>query len=230
MDSFWLFGAIWAVIGALMSALLIRRSDVSRVGYKDARQMLSAIVSALTVRIQKLERLTDRLSDEVEIMRAKRTPTMTEAEVRTALLEYVQGWETNLKQVMQMLDELQMNVGRIDTEVQNVRTGFDHIKASDKVEGTDLGVVTENTFARLSGTERRVLLLLYEGPKSAPEIGELAGRSREHSGRLMKMLFEQGFVERETHRQPYRYMLNGKIREALSRSTIQTATQFERQS
>ena len=62
-------------------------------------------------------------------------------------------------------------------------------------------------------TELQVLALLFEqGPKSAPEIGHLVGRSREHSARLMKKLFEEGYVKRDQSRIPFRYSLVDRVR------------------
>ncbi len=62
-------------------------------------------------------------------------------------------------------------------------------------------------------TELQVLTLLAEeGPKSAPEIGRLVGRSREHSARLMKRLYEEGYVRRDQTRIPFRYSLVERVR------------------
>jgi Sugar-specific transcriptional regulator TrmB len=62
-------------------------------------------------------------------------------------------------------------------------------------------------------TELQVLnLLAAEGPKSAPEIGVAVGRSREHTARLMKRLYEEGYVRRDQTRTPFRYSIVEKIR------------------
>src|SRR5712692_7329087 len=59
------------------------------------------------------------------------------------------------------------------------------------IPGGEAGSLSSITTA----TELQVLgLLAEEGPKSAPEIGRVVGRSREHSARLMKKLFEEGYV------------------------------------
>jgi len=68
-------------------------------------------------------------------------------------------------------------------------------------------------------TELQVLALLSEqGPKSAPEIGHDVGRSREHSARLMKKLFEEGYVKRDQSRIPFRYSLVDRVRASFVRS------------
>jgi predicted transcriptional regulator len=91
-----------------------------------------------------------------------------------------------------------------------------------------VGVVTGDVLAKLSDTEKQVLQLLVEGPKSAPEIGRLTGKSREHTARVMKALFEQRFVERETYRQPYEYRLNDKVRGVLIQN-VEAPTECEQQ-
>jgi biotin operon repressor len=54
-------------------------------------------------------------------------------------------------------------------------------------------------------TETKVLRLLAEGPKSSAEIKERVGRSREHTARLMKALFDRGLVVRNDRNKPYVY-------------------------
>jgi CRP-like cAMP-binding protein len=63
-------------------------------------------------------------------------------------------------------------------------------------------------------TELQVLTMLAnEGPKSAPEIGRVLGRSREHTARLMKKLFEEGYVRRDQTRIPFRYSLVERVKQ-----------------
>src|SRR6266849_5993418 len=69
-----------------------------------------------------------------------------------------------------------------------------------------------------TATELQVLgLLAEEGPKSAPEIGRVVGRSREHSARLMKKLFEEGYVRRDQTRIPFRYSLVERVKQTFKK-------------
>lgn len=56
-------------------------------------------------------------------------------------------------------------------------------------------------------------LLAREGAKTAPEIGRLVGRSREHTARLMKKLLDEGYVLREQTRIPFRYSLSERVKQ-----------------
>ncbi len=60
-----------------------------------------------------------------------------------------------------------------------------------------------------------VLKLLVEGPKRSREIEGLIGRSREHTARVMKKLFEMNYVTRDTTSKPYTYAITDSGRTAL---------------
>ncbi len=68
-------------------------------------------------------------------------------------------------------------------------------------------------------TELQVLTLLAdEGPKSAPEIGRVVGRSREHTARLMKKLFDEGYVRRDQTRIPFRYSTVERVKQSFTKA------------
>lgn len=54
-------------------------------------------------------------------------------------------------------------------------------------------------------TEAKVLRLLVEGPRTTGQIKEQVGKSREHTARLMKSLFDRGLVVRNDRNKPYMY-------------------------
>jgi len=73
-------------------------------------------------------------------------------------------------------------------------------------------------------TELHVLTMLAnEGPKSAPEIGRIVGRSREHTARLMKRLFEEGYIRRDQTRIPFRYSLVERLKQSFVRQEARDA-------
>ncbi len=81
------------------------------------------------------------------------------------------------------------------------------------------GDIKDIKFARLTATEMKVLkVLATSGPKTASEIREIIGKTREHSGRLMKKLFLEGYVERDTTTIPYTYRISKRIKDSLELS------------
>jgi len=70
----------------------------------------------------------------------------------------------------------------------------------------------------LEPTERVVLQLLMERPRTSIEIKVLVKKSREHSARLMKTLFERRLVSRADEKKPFVYELTEEGRRYLSMS------------
>jgi len=57
-----------------------------------------------------------------------------------------------------------------------------------------------------------VLRLITDKPMTSRDIQITLGRSREHTSRLMKKLFEDGYVTRNTNSKPYSYSITEKGR------------------
>lgn len=82
----------------------------------------------------------------------------------------------------------------------------------------------DKAMASLTETEVAVLeFLSAEGPKTAPEIKEKVGLSREHTARLMKKLYEEGYLERETGKLPFTYSVKKEMEKLLKRPEPPTA-------
>jgi DNA-binding Lrp family transcriptional regulator len=57
-----------------------------------------------------------------------------------------------------------------------------------------------------------------EGAKTAPEIKDRVHLSREHTARLMKKLYEEGYVERETGKIPFKYNIKKEMAKLLKKT------------
>jgi len=68
----------------------------------------------------------------------------------------------------------------------------------------------------LDATELAVIRLLEVKPRSSVEIKELTGKSREHAARLMKELFDEELVSRDSSKKPFVYQLTDEGRKYLA--------------
>jgi predicted transcriptional regulator len=66
-------------------------------------------------------------------------------------------------------------------------------------------------------------ILATEGAKTSKELHGRVGRSREHFARLMKKLYERGYVDRDTSKTPFVYAINDGIAERVLEVTEQVA-------
>ncbi len=82
----------------------------------------------------------------------------------------------------------------------------------------------EKALAPLTETEVSVLeMLASEGSKTAPEIKERIKLSREHTARLMKKLYEEGYLERDTGKIPFKYSVKKEMEKILRKTESKAA-------
>ncbi len=81
----------------------------------------------------------------------------------------------------------------------------------------------EKALAPLTETELSVLeILALEGPKTAPDIKDRIKLSREHTARLMKKVYEEGYVERDTSKIPFKYRIKKEMEKLLKKTERET--------
>lgn len=82
----------------------------------------------------------------------------------------------------------------------------------------------EKALAQLTETELSALeILASEGPKTAPEIKGKIRLSREHTARLMKKLYEEGYLERDTGKIPFKYSVKKEMEKLLKKTESNAA-------
>jgi len=87
-----------------------------------------------------------------------------------------------------------------------------------KIEAV-IPIKREKALAPLTETELSVLdLLATEGAKTAPEVRDKIKLTREHTARLMKKLYEAGYLERDTRKIPYAYRVKKEMLRILKKT------------
>ncbi len=82
----------------------------------------------------------------------------------------------------------------------------------------------DKALAPLTQTELSVLeVLAGEDKKTAPEIRIRINLTREHTARLMRKLYEDGYLERDTGKIPYAYSLKDEMRKILRKTGVEAS-------
>ena len=84
-----------------------------------------------------------------------------------------------------------------------------------QVIGSAVPTMEENSALDVqNSTMEYILKLLSERPRSSREIQSSIGRTREHTSRLMKKLYEIRLVDRQSNSRPYKYAItrSGRIK------------------
>ena len=209
---------LWTVYSTILSLILLGTTFLTArwalAGFKQSRQALreaasyvSAIVSALSPRIEYLEVVTTQLRDTIAVESAKSSnfeaSHVTLESKFDALAKSVEELVVKHKEMLHELDQLG---SRLDNPPSTPTMSL-----SQPLTALPPDAVVE----RLTPTERRTLEVLTEGPLPAPELGKRLNKSREHMARLMKRLYLEGYVDRDADRPPFRYKLNDKLRSSL---------------
>jgi len=226
-----------AIIDVISGAVLIfalfvagrsvRAFRQSRQAVNESASLLQVIVSSLSQRIQSSESVLNSLNSRFQDADRRGNQLETaHADIRLAYL-----------QVLRHLEEILSNDKRLIIELEQMKTKF--AASQQKPPPSELALNSQRSLtagiggdilASLTDTERQTLeILLKEGPKAAPELGRKLRKSREHTSRLMKKLYLEGYVERESNRAPFRYKVSEIVRKTMdSRQEPVTAKASEK--
>ena len=190
--------------------------DIARLFFDSFSKRVGAVedgMKTMSSEIEKLKVSTDRsqLSDLVLLERLQKAESL----VRESL--------TSIKQVVEISRQVEevpvmktAPIGASEFTSDPVRVDAQEAFLARRVLAPvrELGTLPSIT----TPTELQVLTLLAnEGPKSAPEIGQVVGRSREHTARLMKKLYEEGYIRRDQTRIPFRYSLVERVKQTFKK-------------
>ena len=120
----------------------------------------------------------------------------------TSAMSGLSGLELKIKDIEASQETLKVKIAGFEEQIQKLTVAPPDIRREIPV----IPLKRDKALAALTDTEIAVLeMLSKEGAKTAPEIKERLQLSREHTARLMKKLYEEGYLERETGKIPFRY-------------------------
>jgi predicted transcriptional regulator len=124
----------------------------------------------------------------------------------TQLPAQLTGVTQKITEVVKSQDDLRERIASLEGK----------LTASDLSMNTAIPIKQDKALAFLTSTELSVLeILANEGEKTAPEIKTRVNLTREHTARLMKKLYEKGYLERTTGRIPFAYRIKEEMRKIL---------------
>ena len=192
----------------------VRGFRQSRQAVTESASVLGVIVDSLTSRIESSESVVLKLrADFQTIARRSVDAESRQSDLQASYLQvlrYLQDAMSNEKRLIVELEQLKSRLVSIEELPAERASAVAQVRAQRSASNG-------NITAALTATEVHTLeILRREGPKAAPELGKRMRKSREHMARLMKKLYMEGYVDRESNHAPFRYKLNEKVLEALA--------------
>lgn len=190
--------------------------------YQNAKNIIKNIVITFNKRQEENENKIEDISYNIEkIASGIELLDSTNKERSQEILRIEDGVKTALlangKMIQRLLDmdeRLRSNVIS-RRELSNDLPGYKELNSRVRQENTTSLQVpywNKGVLNGLTDTEKQILtILVKEGEKTAPDIEKMINKTREHTSRLLKKLFRDGYVNRNTHKIPYLYKANKNL-------------------
>ena len=200
------------------SFIYYKRISQAHEEYEDSRDIVKAITNGFTRQVLKLKAgISSVESDTADTHRiaalalqiSNKTVEVSKSmlDERKLLQERLKGTENAIEELKKELQELSkrpsplIRAVPIDAPIP-LRQG----EVMDQLTPTEFGVLT---------------LIDEMGEGSVPDIRNKIQKTREHTARLLKKLFDKGFIDRNTSSMPYRYHLRKEIVELVKNHQAQ---------
>ena len=135
----------------------------------------------------------------------------------TNILSGITGLEVKIKDIEATQETLRVKISGVEEQIKKIQSTPPEIRSNPPI--TVMPIKRDKAMAALTDTEIAVLeMLSKEGAKTAPEIKERLLLSREHTARLMKKLYEEGYLEREAGKIPFRYSIKKEMQELMQKA------------
>ncbi len=220
-----LVAIVLLVFSAGTILLYYKRIRNSREKYEEAKDVVKDIVISFNSQLQQLENRVRQIGHKLEFISVKRedvtdvTGQLKKYEAR--LSDITSKVDTALKNKQEVLSQVGKLNERID-KVVKVQEDMAQQISKPPPEAQIRGVIPikrERALSQLTTTELSVLeILTKEEQKTAPEIKDMIGLTREHTARLMKKLYAKGYVERNEAKTPYAYRIKEEMRKILKKT------------
>ena len=199
--------------------------------YEKARDAVEDIVLSFNRELKREAERLELVAYKVEGSTAKANASLKKIDSIEQKIAPIESRFNAIKEndetVLSKITEVNNKTHNIEAEQQTLKTKITELETQMQkfTEGPEIKsepvipIRRDKAMAALTDTEVIVLeMLSMEGPKTAPEIKDRIRLSREHTARLMKKLYEKGYLERETGKIPFSYRIKEEMKKFLNKA------------
>jgi hypothetical protein len=204
------------------SLIFYRRIKMAQREYEGSKDAVGTITAGFTRQVNRLEQsIQETRNDAVTAKLAAAEALKLDGETKEAVL---QGLEE--------VKKLQDKVHSTESAVESFKKELQRLASTPRVPlqapslEAPIPVQQASVFDKLTDTELEALVKIVElGEGTVPEIRDHIKKTREHTARMLKRLYDTGFIDRNTSGMPYRYSVRKEIKELiLQRGEMAKAT------
>jgi hypothetical protein len=187
--------------------------------YENSKDVVRSITSGFSQQIKKIAGsilAIEKDATDAHFTAAEALRTSAEA------VEVVKDSSEKISALSVKIDETDKTLTSLREEIQSLAKRRPVFTVQPSVEGA-IPMRQDAVLDQLTPTELGVLMLIEEtGEASGPAIREKVNKTREHTARLLKKLFDSGFIDRNTSGMPYRYSVRKEIKELIQQQKENT--------
>lgn len=199
------------VVMIVGSYIVYQRVVMAQAEYEDSKDAVRNISSGFTRQVKRMESELDRI--EREALQAKY--------MANEAMNSGRGTGDATLKGLEKVIELSDRVDNIESSIESIRGDLQKLATQPRIVHqvpvtAPIPVEDDNILQQITGTELDVLKMIVDlGEGTVPEIKDAIGKTREHTARLLKKLYEKGYIDRNTSSMPYRYSIRKEIRELI---------------
>jgi len=204
----------------LTTVLYYRRIKKVRVKYEEAKNVVGDVVVSFNKQLQRHEEQLEKASYRFEGLSARSENIVVKVEdlgkQANDLASKVANSVDTQNGLTKDIEEVKIKLNDLKKVQEDIEK---HIAEAPeaKIEAV-IPIRREHVLAPLTETELHVLEFIAQGnEKTAPEIRDLTKLTREHSARLVKKLYEAGYLERDTSKTPFKYRVKDEMLKILKK-------------
>ena len=204
----------------------IRR--VSR-AYEEAKSVVSDVVISFDKQLQRLGEHVEILIHRVEVQTGKSEGLTSRLDEQERSFEARFADVTSKGAKFPDIEVVKADLQSLKTQLQDLVKAQEELKeramaVSEAQIETAIPIRRERALALLTETELRVLeFIATSDEKTAPEIKDMIKLTREHTARLMKKLYENGYLERRSDKTPFAYRVKEEMLEILKKKEVKAS-------
>lgn len=194
------------------SFIYYRRIKKAQDEYEGAKDLVKNITFGFTQQLKRLMKAMERIEDDTETAQHSAEEALkASGEALNAARKVIEA----SKGISHRIDETEKAINSVKDEIQRLSKSRMPTMFQRDVEAP-IPLQQDAILEQLTDTEFKVLVIIEElGEGSVPEIRERIKKTREHTARLLKKLYEKGFIDRNTSSMPYRYYIRKEITEII---------------
>lgn len=200
------------VVTTVASYIYSKRIRQAQLEYDRSRNLVKSITLGFTKQLERVARVVNVARSDASDAQSVASEALR---VSQDAIDAAKGSEETSGELVEKMKETDETIASMKEEILKLskrpvaRVVQPSVDAAIPLRG-------DAVLDSLTPTEIEVLMIIAEMEEcSVPEIRERIRKTREHTARLLKKLYERGFIDRNTSGMPYRYRVRKEIKELI---------------